>query len=344
MQIDYVNVLVPAHYQVPYSRLGPYEKSQLDNLVYHRREFTEQWAHEASIVPVESWPLLRHRMESHRVRPWGFESFLEQNTEYVAWVLDEVRTRGPIAADDVPEREGVARRLPGTWVGTVPRAVLEVHFARGILAVAQRRTDFSRTFDLTERLIPGEHHGRQIGREEAQRELLRLAARAHGVGTADDLADYYRMKVPEARPRLAELVESGELHVVRVEGWRQPAYLHREARLPKQIEAATLLSPFDPVIWHRAGRPAVRVRIPRRDFRARPETAVGILRAPVSARRPARGSRGPESRPKGVSPVGSGGAHRESCRARRGRIGSRRRTHDDGAVVGPRIGRRGQAR
>ena len=91
LQIDYVNVLVPAHYQVPYSRLGPYEKSQLDDLVYRRREFTEQWAHEASIVPVESWPLLRHRMESHRVRPWGFEVFLEQNVEYVAWILEEVR-------------------------------------------------------------------------------------------------------------------------------------------------------------------------------------------------------------------------------------------------------------
>ena len=81
LQIDYVNVLVPAHYQVPFSRLGPYEKSHLDDLVYRRREFTEQWAHEASIVPVESWPLLRHRMESHRVRPWEFEAFLDQNIE-----------------------------------------------------------------------------------------------------------------------------------------------------------------------------------------------------------------------------------------------------------------------
>ncbi len=255
LQIDYVNVLVPAHYQVPYSRLGPYEKSHLDDLVYGRREFTEQWAHEASIVPVESWPLLRHRMESFRVRPWGFQSFLEQNAEYVAWILDEVRTRGPLAADDMAEREGVPRRILGGWHSSVPRGVLEAHFARGILAVAQRRPDYARTYDLTERLIPAEHHGRQIGREVAQRELLRLAARAHGVGTADDLADYYRMPVRDARPRLAELVEAGELRLVNVEGWRQAAYLHREARLPKQIDAASLLSPFDPVIWRRAGRP-----------------------------------------------------------------------------------------
>ncbi len=94
LQIDYVNVLLPAHYQVPFSRLGPYERSRLDDLVYRRREFTEQWAHEASIVPVESWPLLRHRMETHRVRPWGFESFMKQHAGYVDQVLDEVRARG----------------------------------------------------------------------------------------------------------------------------------------------------------------------------------------------------------------------------------------------------------
>src|SRR5438128_1042958 len=105
LQIDYVNVLAPAHYQVLFSRLGPYEKSLLDDLVYQRREFTEQWAHEASILPVESWPLLRHRMEAHRIRPWGFEAFMKQHQPYVNWVLDEVRARGPLTADDLPEPE-----------------------------------------------------------------------------------------------------------------------------------------------------------------------------------------------------------------------------------------------
>ena len=173
MQIDSVNVLVRAHYQVPFSRLGPYERTLFDDVVYRRRSFTEQWAHEASIVPVEHWHLLRHRREVHRVRPWGFESFLEDRPEYAAWVLDEVRSRGPLAAEDLPEREGINRRIAGDdWTGTVPRAVLEAHFGRGVLAVAGRRPDFSRLFDLAERLIPPEHHGREIPRDEAQRELL----------------------------------------------------------------------------------------------------------------------------------------------------------------------------
>jgi uncharacterized protein YcaQ len=99
VQIDYVNVLAPAHYQVPYSRLGPYDRARFDDLVYQGRNglsvFTEQWAHEASIVPVETWPLLRHRMETHRVRPWGFEKFMKKHPDYVSWVLDQVRVRGP---------------------------------------------------------------------------------------------------------------------------------------------------------------------------------------------------------------------------------------------------------
>ena len=261
LQIDYVNVLTPAHYQVLFSRLGPYQKAHLHQLVYRRHEFTEQWAHEASIVPVEIWPLLRHRMETHRVRPYGFESFLEQNPGYVNWVLEEVRARGPVTADDLPKPDGMARRLAHAWFGTksrddflrcvIPRAVLEAHFGRGRLAVADRRPNFSRTYDLAERVLPPEHHGRQVSRADAQRELLRLAARAHGVAAASDLADYYRMPIREARPRLAELVEAGEVREVQIEGWREPAYLHREARLPRRLDACALLAPFDPVVWYR---------------------------------------------------------------------------------------------
>src|SRR5207249_1437121 len=178
-----VNVLVPSHYLVPFSRLGGYDRALLDEVVYRGREFTEQWAHEASIVPVETWPLLRHRMEKHRARPRGFDSFMKKNPAYVEKVLEEVRARGPLAADDLPGPESRSRRIPA-WIGTVPRAVLEAHFGRGVLAVAGRRPNYARTFDLAERHLPAEHYERRETHEEAQRALLRLAARAHGVGTA----------------------------------------------------------------------------------------------------------------------------------------------------------------
>jgi uncharacterized protein YcaQ len=251
LQIDCVNVVCPAHYMVPFSRLGPYDRARFDELTYGSGEFAEHWAHEISIVPAETWPLLRYRRETDRVRPWGFAKVLEERAAYAAWVLEEVGRRGPLAADDLPPPDGAPLRIPGAWIRTVARGVLEAHFLRGNLAAAGRRSDFSRLYDLAERLIPPEHRSPRVDFDEARRALLLQAARAHAVGTAKDLADYYRMPVGDARPRLRELVESGQLHEARVEGWREVAYLHPQAEAPRSIEAAALLSPFDPLIWCR---------------------------------------------------------------------------------------------
>jgi len=257
LQIDCVNVLAPAHYQVLFSRLGPYDRHLLDELVYRRREFTEQWAHEASIIPVSTWPLLRHRMAAHRVRPWGFEKVMERHPEYVAKVLEEVRTRGPLGAETLTHPEAVARRLAGylkaaeSWFGTTARAVLEAHFGRGLLAVTDRRENFARVYDLAERVIPAEHLHREIEPGDARRELIRIAARAQGVATTADLASYFRMPVREARQPVTELAAAGELIEARVEGWREPAWLHPKARPMKRDDTAALLSPFDPVVWFR---------------------------------------------------------------------------------------------
>lgn len=251
LQLDYVNVLLPAHYQVLFSRLGPYQRSHLDDLIYRKRRFTEQWAHMASVVPMECWPLLEFRREEHHKSHRGFNRLLRHHRSYAAQVLAAVRDRGPLEADDLHSPKGVDRRIANAWIGTVPRAVLEAYFGRGLLAVADRRPNFARSFDLAERIIPAQHYQRRVTPEKAQRELLLRAARAHGVGTADDLADYFRMPMRIASPRLAELVESGRLHLVTVEGWSKAAYLHPRARVPRRLDARALLSPFDPVVWHR---------------------------------------------------------------------------------------------
>jgi len=220
-------------------------------VVYRRREFTEAWAHEASIVPVATWPLLRHRRETHIARPWGFDQIMARHNEYVDTAVGEIRRRGPLGASDLPDPSHAARRMPGTWYGSVPRAVLEACFGRGQLAVTARRDNFSRVFDLAERVIPAEHHDRVVDRHDGQRELLMLAARACGVATAADLADYFRMRVGEARPRIGELVDAGRLEAIGVDGWREPAYALPGAVAPKVVAAQALLSPFDPLIWFR---------------------------------------------------------------------------------------------
>ena len=252
IQIDSVNVLVPAHYQVPFSRLGPYDRGRLDDLVYRKREFTEQWAHEASIVPVEHWPLIRHHLGPHE-RRWGaLSEFMAARMEYAARVLEEVRSRGPVVAADIAEPDGTQGRGGGWWGWTMAKATLEGHFARGAIAIAERRAaGFARVYDLAERVVPAAHTTRTLARDEAQRELVRLAASAMGVATAGDIADYYRMAPRDARQRVLELASAGELREVSVEGWRDPAYVHPEARQPRAITASALLSPFDPVIWFR---------------------------------------------------------------------------------------------
>jgi len=251
VQLDFVNVIVPAHYHVVYSRVGAYPRDLLDELVYRRRHCTEHWAHEASIVPMETYPLLRYRRERHRVWPYGFETFLSNNVSYVDSVVDYVRDRGVVCAADVPDPPDGERRLDNSWYGTIPRAVLEALFGTGRLAIAGRWPGFTRAYDLPERVIPAEHLSSQVEESDARRALIEQAALAHGVATKGDLADYFRMNAAEVRPLVQDLVAAGTLQPVLVEGWREPAYLHRKAPPAKPVDARVLLSPFDPLIWTR---------------------------------------------------------------------------------------------
>lgn len=247
LQVDPVNVLVPAQYQPLFSRLGPYERSRLDELIYQRREFAEHQAHEASIVPVESWPLLHQRAPAREPSP-RLAGLVRSHGAYFDQVLEHVRERGPLRAEDLPQGDDV--KSPRSWRGwTLAREALEWQFRSGALAVAERRGR-ARVFDLAERVLPPEHL-RDVAPDEAQRELVRLAAHACGVATAVDLAHYYRVPISAARERIDELADAGELHAVQVEGWREPAYLCSGAPVPRRVEAAALLSPFDPVVWHR---------------------------------------------------------------------------------------------
>ena len=245
LQIDTVNVLVRAHYMPLFARLGPYPMSLLDEAVYERRELFEAWAHAASLARVERYPLLRRRMEGDRRYRW-MRRWADQNARYVNAILDEVRRRGPITA---AELEDPGRRGGDFWVRTQGKVALEWLFLEGAVLCAAR-PNFARAYDLAERVLPREVVQRAAPDEEdAQRELLLLGASAYGVGTASDLADYYRLPVQQARKLLPGLVEEGRLREVSVEGWKQRAYLHPEAQTPRAINARALLTPFDSLIW-----------------------------------------------------------------------------------------------
>ena len=247
VQLDSVNVAVRTHYMPGFSRLGPYRRDRFDRYAYGKGRLFEGWGHEASLLPVEHYPLLRHRTEDVRSR--AMHAFAQERGDYVEAIYREVAERGPLAVSDL-EDPGRNRNRPW-WGRSDGKLALEWLFATGRLA-AGRRGNFVRVYDLIERVIPQHLLAAPApAPHDAQRELLRLAGRAHGVGTLADLADYYRIPTSQALPRVQELVEEGELVEVRVEGWSRPAYLHRDARAPRQVRASALLSPFDSLIWFR---------------------------------------------------------------------------------------------
>lgn len=246
VQLDSVNVVARAHYLPFFARIGPYARSALDAWLWGSGEVFEYWAHEASLIPVEHRPLFGHRMTgSHR--HW-VETFEREHPGYIEAVLEEVRSKGPIGVGGLDE----PGERTGPWWGYGPgKRTLEWLFLKGRVTVA-RRVHFARRYEIPERVFPSHVLERpMLGTEEARRELLRLAVQAHGVGTLADLADYYRLRVPEARPLLAGLARAGEVEEVEVEGWRGPVYLDPAARVPRRVEGRALLAPFDPLIWFR---------------------------------------------------------------------------------------------
>ncbi len=250
LQLDFVNVLLPAHFLILWSRLGHYDREHCERFLYDSREYTEQWAHEASIVHASDWPLLEHRRQAWA--PWKrnpLESLPDPDA-YLSDILEQVRQDGALTAHDCPEAPG-PKRKPGEWHRPLQRWALEHHFGRGELGVRRRLANFQRVYDLPERLLDDEFRQSRISRDDAQRALLRKSAASLGVATLQDMADYYRMSPRDAAPRVAELVEEGVLTPVNVEGWRDPGYLCDGARIPRTIDGACLLSPFDPLVWFR---------------------------------------------------------------------------------------------
>jgi uncharacterized protein len=264
LQLDSVNVFCRSHYMPVFSRLGPYPRQALDRLAWHQnggassgraeqRDLIEYWGHEASLLPVALQPLLRWRMARADSLAWkNVARVAAEQPELLEFVLGTVRERGPIRASDLAARG--RRREPGEmWSWSEEKTALEYLFFAGRVCAA-RRVNFERLYDLPERVLPEEVlKAPTPSQDEAQRQLILIAAKRLGVATEADLGDYFRLPRAESKARVAELAEDGALTPTRVEGWRQPGYLatERPKGLRRVASARALLTPFDSLVWAR---------------------------------------------------------------------------------------------
>jgi uncharacterized protein YcaQ len=262
IQIDSVNVVARSHYLPFFSRLGPYDTALLERArdVAPRR-LVEYWAHEASLIPPQTWALLNFRMKRAVSDSWGgMQRVAREHPELVQAVFAEVVSRGPLTSRQV--ETALAHDLPRDrsewgWNWSLVKSALEHLFWSGQISSAGRTTQFERRYAALERVLPKTVAVQSISPslrprdDDAFRQLILIAAKAHGVGTEQCLRDYFRLKPEQARPALKALVASGDLVQVSIEGWRRPAYLHKDARIPRTLHVEALLSPFDSLIWQR---------------------------------------------------------------------------------------------
>jgi uncharacterized protein YcaQ len=253
-QIDSINVVARAHFLPLFSRLGPYDTALLERAAHRPpRRLFEYWGHAASLIDVQLQPLLRFRMQEGYRDVWGgVERVARDQPELVERVRRDVADRGPISARDL-EHEEVRDRSSWGWNWSSVKTVLEWLFYVGEVTSARRNSQFERVYDLPERVLPAAVLAQPTpSPEESVRGLVRRAAQALGVATEPSLRDYFRTRLLMTRQAIAELVESGELLPVTVQGTDRPSYLWHQARLPRRIEARALLAPFDSVVFERA--------------------------------------------------------------------------------------------
>ena len=254
LQLDSVSVAVRAHYAPVFSRLGPYDRDVLDRAAWGPRSarlLAEYWAHEAALMAVDDWPLLRWRMRQYRHGRWG-SHIVKANPRLADDIVAAVAELGPSTAGQIEAHLAAEpRRKKGTWwTRSDTKWVAEALFASGVLTTATR-VGFARHYDLVERVLPPSVLAREVDDDEAVRELTLRAATALGVGTEADIRDYFRLPAQRAKPAIADLAAAGEIERVDVDGWSAPGYLRAGRTVPRRDRGTALLCPFDPLIFFR---------------------------------------------------------------------------------------------
>jgi uncharacterized protein YcaQ len=263
VQIDTINVVARSHHLVLWSRLGNHRSEWLNELLSSDRAIFEYWAHAAAYVPIELFPYFRPAMLDRRnadAVAWNAAAkrWLRENSRLLAEVEEHIRANGAVAARSFDPPEGAQRPEAWSWYGNKPtNLALDMLWTMGVLMI-DRRENFQRWYDLTERVYPTWDDAKTPTADEQRRVLAEQALRAMGLTTARWLPDYFRtnwtrsISPAAAKAALDELVERGLATPAKVEGLRDPVFVCApllQRRIPPS--RTTLLSPFDSLVWDR---------------------------------------------------------------------------------------------
>lgn len=266
LQLDPISAVARNHLLILWSRIGNYDPRELDTLLWSERRLFEYWAHAASIVLTEDFPIYERVMRHYpggdtqwslRVRDW-----LEQNSEFREHVLGELRERGPMQSKEFTDTSHAGWTSTGWTDNRNITKMLDFLWTQGRVLVAGRKGG-QRLWDLAERVLPDWTPREALSERECTYRAAQKSLRMLGVGTADHIKQnytrgrYYHLKEVMSRlenEALIERVEVGE------DGRSLPGswYIHAEdLPLLERIEAGewqprtTLLSPFDNLIADR---------------------------------------------------------------------------------------------
>lgn len=251
LQIDTIHVVARSPYLVLFSRLGDYPTEWLEQALAQKQLF-EYWAHEACFIPIEDYPLLRHRMLDPAALGWKYnQAWMDQHQQEIAGLLEYIHERGPVRSADFEAPPG---QKPGWWSWKPHKRHLENLFSAGELMVTERR-NFQRVYDLRQRMMPQwDDHLHALNEEDAVQQMLERSAASLGIFHPSWLADYYRLKRAPIATQLAQWLEQGKIREVMVENLGK-LYVHHtrysQLESPQAATHTAILSPFDPLVWHR---------------------------------------------------------------------------------------------
>lgn len=253
IQLDSIPVVIRTQYLPFHSRLGPYDSALFDRVAYKDDAWFEAWSHEASLLPVAAEPNFRWMRErAANGATWkGLYEVSQREPGYVQSVLDEVRERGAVTGGTLSDPRPVKGDGSGWWHRSLGVLALDWLFRIGEVGI-RRQGNFEKVFSPLDSIVPaGILNAPTPAPDDAISELIVASVRSLGVGTAEDIADYYRLPIRDIRRLLPDVAESGRIHPTSVAGWDKPAYVDPGAKTPRKVEGATVLSPFDPIVWKR---------------------------------------------------------------------------------------------